>query len=347
MKPIARAIDVGYGNTKFTLNDGCNGSGDIECMMFPSVAPVCPKGEMGDFMSKRDVALVSVNGQWYEVGPDAMMAMPSNASRALDTDFVRRDYYMALMLGAMHYMNVDRIDHLVVGLPVSNIDKTMITFVRDLLLGDHQLPNRTLHVGDVKVVPQPVGGMYDFGVRHQMMKELQAGINLLIDPGYFTLDWVVTTGTKMVEVRSGAANNAGMAAILHAIKDTMTLKIKERDGKSEEITEGILNSIDSSLRNETPFRFNGKVERLDRYMEGADTVIRNALDKLRYKVGTLGDIERVVIVGGASHLYQKAVCELFANHDVHVAKQAVFANVRGFQLMANSAAAASLKIATV
>jgi plasmid segregation protein ParM len=340
MATIARAIDIGYGNTKFTLGDGRDGSSDIECKMIPSVAPLLHEGEIAKFVDNNNLVVIEVGGQRYQIGPDAMLGMGSNASRALDLDFAKKDSYLALARGAMHLMNVPRIDHLCVGLPVSSMD-ALSQHVKDLLAGDHPLPGGVLHVGQVSVVPQPVGGMYDYGVRHEMMSELRSGNSLLIDPGYFTLDWVVTNGTKMVGVRSGAANNAGMAAILSSIAEKLAARSKERFSEPAHITEGVLDRIDESLRLGTEFRFKGQVENLQDYMGGSQNVVGDALNKLRTRVGTLDDIDRVIIVGGASHLYEKAVCAMFPRYEVRVAKQAVFANVRGFQLMANAAARAS------
>jgi plasmid segregation protein ParM len=265
--------------------------------------------------------------------------MASNSSRSLDVDFAKKDSYLALARGAMHYMNVDRIDHLFVGLPVSNME-TLELHVKNLLTGDHQLPGRVLRVGEVEVIPQPVGGMYDYGVRHEMLAELRSGNSLLIDPGYFTLDWVVMNDGMMVDPRSGAANNVGMAAILRTITDRLTTKCKER-GVAAHITEGIYDRIDESIRTGSKFVFKGRQENLAEYMSGTRAVTTDALNQLRAKVGTLDDIDRVIIVGGAAHFYEKAVCEMFPNYDVRVAKQSAFANVRGFQLMANGAARAT------
>lgn len=41
-KPIVRAIDVGYGNTKFVVLR--QGAGEIHCGLFPSIAPQASPG---------------------------------------------------------------------------------------------------------------------------------------------------------------------------------------------------------------------------------------------------------------------------------------------------------------
>lgn len=333
---VVRAIDVGYGNTKFTTTDGTSGA-DIECRMFPSVAPVGSRRDIDAFLDKKDSVLVQVADATYEVGRDAMLGMASNASRTLDLDFPRKDSYLALVRGALHYMGVERVDHLIVGLPVSNME-VMAQPLAERLTGLHDVAGKSVTVGAVRVVPQPVGGLYDYGVRNQVMRQLESGNNLLLDPGYLTLDWVVTNGTKMVGVRSGSATNAGMSALLRAIAESVSARVKQRDGKTLDVTESVLGRLDEALRTTGEFRLNGKPERLEDHKQATASVLADALNKMKQRVGSLADIDRVIIVGGSAHLYQQAVCELFAGYDVRVAKDSVYANVRGFQLMGNVAA---------
>jgi plasmid segregation protein ParM len=333
---IARAIDIGYGSTKFTVSDGMGGQ-DIECRMFPSVAPVASKDSIDKYLDKKDSVIVDVDGEFYEVGTDAMLAMPSNAARNLDLDFVRRASYMALAKGAMHYMGVPRIDHLVIGLPVSSM-KALADAVKAKFVGKHQLPGKTITVENVECVPQPVGGLLDYASRHQLMKQVESSTQLLIDPGYFTLDWLVVHGRKMAAVRSGAANNAGMAAIVRAIAEKLTTRIRERDGLAADVTESVLQRIDEALRTGREFRFNGKAEPLEGYLGAARHVIDDGLAKLRARVGALSDVDSIVLVGGSAHVYERAVCDAFPGYDIRIAKEPVFANVRGFQLLANKAA---------
>lgn len=330
---VARAIDIGYGNTKFSTTDSRDGK-DIACSMFPSVAPLTPKRESDRFLDRKDVVLIEFNsGDCREVGPDAIHSLPSNASRKLDPEFPRQDAYIALARGAMDYMQVDRIDHLVVGLPVSSME-SMSPVVRASLIGEHKLSNRTIHVGDVQVVAQPVGGLYDFGTRNKLMDAIRNGNNILIDPGYFTLDWVFTTGTKPNWHRSGAATSAGVGAILREIMDRIAGDIQLCEKRVVEVTESLLNKLDFAIRSKTAFQVKGVSIDLSRYMAAANHVVETGLSKLRESVGSLDDVNMVILVGGASHLYKDAVTEMFGGIDVRVAMEPHYANVRGFQLMA-------------
>ena len=116
-RPIMRAIDVGYGNTKYTTSDGVGSA--MKCEMFPSIAPRSSKSGMEGLLGKHKSWTIPVNGASYEVGPDAVLASSSNYGRSMEADFWSKDTYMALVRGALRDMNVETVDTLALGLPVS------------------------------------------------------------------------------------------------------------------------------------------------------------------------------------------------------------------------------------
>lgn len=334
---IVRAIDVGYGNTKFTLSD--IDSKELKCGMFPSVAPVYSIADVDRFGDEKRTALIEINGITYQVGDDAILGMGSNAARTLDVEFPKRDAYLALARGAMLKMNVPHIDLLVVGLPVSNMDD-MADLLKRRLTGEHVLPGKdpagrptpkTLQVREVKVLPQPFGGLLDYAVRNMLVRQLQAGNTLLIDPGYFTLDWIVSTGLKVAGFRSGAHPNAGMAAILRSVADRLATKIRTRTRRQVEVNEQILQRLDEAIRLGTSVRVGGQEEVVSDCMQGVASIVESGLTALRARVGSISDIDRVILVGGAAKLYETAVQDMFKGYDVVVASDSAYANVRGFQ----------------
>ena len=108
-EPIVRAIDVGFGNTKY-IRQHVSGM-PPQCASFPSIAPVSTSdGRQGlGPMRSTDTIVVSVNGVNYQVGPDAMLSDPSQ-TRVLDTSFPDTDTYLALVRGALYYMGDQDID---------------------------------------------------------------------------------------------------------------------------------------------------------------------------------------------------------------------------------------------
>ncbi len=93
MSPVVRAIDVGYGNTKYSsLITG----GDIQCGMFPSLAPQASSGPdlASGLMQRRNTVVVEVDGVNYEVGKDARLAQDSTHGRVLDPDYSMSNAHM-------------------------------------------------------------------------------------------------------------------------------------------------------------------------------------------------------------------------------------------------------------
>ncbi len=122
MSPVVRAIDVGYGNTKFTTL--VTGS-DIQCGLFPSLAPQASTGPdlAAGLMQRRNTVVVEVEGVKYEVGKDARLAQDASHGRVLDPDYSMTAAHMALIRGAFYYMGQSKIDLLVLGLPVNTFEK--------------------------------------------------------------------------------------------------------------------------------------------------------------------------------------------------------------------------------
>jgi plasmid segregation protein ParM len=64
----------------------------------------------------------------------------------------------------------------------------------------------------------------------------------IIDPGYWTLDWLLTDAVTPIDARSGAVNNRGMAEIVrevieHVAKDFSTSR--SNVGSSERIDKAL------------------------------------------------------------------------------------------------------------
>jgi len=341
-KPIVRAIDVGYGNTKFTVLR--QGPGEIHCGVFPSIAPQASSMPdlAGDLLQRRNTAVVEVNGVRFEVGTDAMLAKDASYGRTLDEAYCSTDAYLALVRGAIYYMGVDKIDVLVVGLPVSTHSEKQRE-LEQRLVGDHAIPcprkpgsehkDKIVHVGHVTALPQPIGAFFDFSIQEGRFKRMRNELNLVIDPGYFTLDWVVAQGTKIVNARSGA-HNGGMSSILATVGEAMSRDIGARISD--------YTRIDDALRSGTNPRFNGKEYTLDKYLPLGNEKARQHLAVMMTKVGDPTDIDNILLAGGGAEFYRDLVAEKFPLHQIHITPDPVFANVRGFQFAGESWAAHNL-----
>lgn len=323
---IIRALDVGFGSTKYVI--GHPEGRKIECRLFPSLAPMSAPQDIDNGTSRRrNTAVVTADNHQYEVGPQAELALRTHNARVLNTDYVRTSEYLALARGAFHYMNVTVIDLLVVGLPVAQLSN-MRDEVRRRMSGVHPLPgNRQVVVHDVLPLAQPIGGFYDCSRDAGVLESIQNEMNLVVDPGFFTLDWLVTKGLMPVIRRCGSFNG-GVSAVLS--------RIAEGISKRHNITYTDLNAIDEGLRRGGKITLYGEDEPLDPYMPLAITATEEALFALCNTVGDGRDIKNIFLVGGGARLFKPGLERRFPKQKVFLVEDPVYANVRGFQLIGES-----------
>jgi plasmid segregation protein ParM len=317
---IVRGLDVGFGSTKFVVG---RSSGHLpECRLFPSLAPLSSGTDISSgVLKKRDTLTVVVDGKHYEVWPQAEHALKTHNARVLHSDYVRTPEYLALARGAMTYMNVPHIDVLVVGLPVAEM-ATKSEVLEQRMVGPHVLPNgRVVSVRRVITLAQPVGGFVSYTTHAGNHSLARQQTNLVIDPGFFTFDWVLAKGFTPVSDRSGSFNG-GVSAVLRRIAAAI--------GRKHGIAYDDLNAIDIGLQT-GDFRLYGRPEPLSGYIFDALPAIEEAVTAMHNVLGDGRDIDNIVLSGGGASLFQSAIVRRFPNHEVHLVEEAVFANVRGFQ----------------
>ena len=332
--PVVRAIDIGYGNTKFVTSHPPGG--EIATGLFPSVAPQKhPSADLaGGVLERRRTVLVKIGQVTYEVGTDASLAQDASHGRTLDASFARSDTYLALLRGALYYMGSPAIDLLVLGLPV-NTYAQHAKYLSTAMVGEHVIPNSrarllpdeapeiAVTVKAVRVFPQPLGGFFDHAIRGGLVRSMRVQTNLLIDPGFFTLDWLVTKGTKPMDARSGA-HPGGMSAILRGIAEALARDL----GKS--VVD--IGRLDEALLKGIKPRYYGKDRDISAYLPSAKSKIREYVSVLANKVGAADDIDNIIVGGGGAHFFLDAIKEKFPEQEFTVSKDPIFANVRGFQL---------------
>ena len=221
---IIRAIDTGYGNTKFTYLNRSNGN--IEYGIFPSVAPLANTTDLtGGVIAKRNTVIVTEDGSNYEVGPDAELARHTNSSRILHKQFTDTPEYSALTFGALTYIDETVIDKLVLGTPVSLLD-TKGPQLKSLFKGVHHLPSGKLsEVKEVIVLAQPMGGFFNYALSNNKYHLLRNTTNLVIDPGYYTVDWVLANGIQPITQRCGTYAG-GMNALFQHIAEGISYEME-------------------------------------------------------------------------------------------------------------------------
>jgi plasmid segregation protein ParM len=327
--PVVRALDLGWGWTKYSKLDPATGA--VRFHSFPSLAPRSAGLDLSlSVMGKRDTVVVTVEGTDYEVGPDSGDLDSNDATRNLNDQYIHSDQYQAVFRGALHYMGESSIDLLVVGLPLSNMHSA--PKLRDMLRGEHKLnATETVTVRDVLVLPQPMGSLY-YCLSQKDKSEFEFmddEVNLVIDPGFLTLDFLLSNGDKVIENRSGA-HIGGVSKVLRAIAESISSKfgIKYEN----------LSAVDKGLRRRK-LKINGETEDLEEHIRSTRPLIEGSINYMKNVVGSGSDIDNIILVGGGSYIYRKVIEGYYPKHKLIVLEDAQLANVIGFQKAGEAVAA--------
>lgn len=334
-----RAIDLGYGHIKFTTGRDPE-TGLIVTDSFPSQSPVTRKQSLpSKVMTRRDTAIVPVNGIHYEVGKEVAMAMEANyEGEILDEDFPLSDAYKARLYGALNYMvptlGSSVIDYLVLGLPMTTIRKHS-QFLMKQFVGDHQIDvnGHSLTIKQVEVFPQPLGSYMAY-LASLATPPKEAPMALVVDPGFNTIDWYVIKGVTPADIKCKAVNCA-VGKVMEAMADAIIAPI-DQGGATEAqgaTLKEIQRRIDMSFVSGKPFTLCGRPIDLRPYMKNGQSVIEEAAQSIKNSIGQGGDIDVILMTGGGATLFKDAVQRKFPNHHVEVLAEPAFANVRGFQFL--------------
>lgn len=316
---VIRAVDVGYGHTKFVAR---RAPGAIDCRMFPSLAPLASDIALGlGKHQQRDTAIIEVDGVRYEVGRDARTALKAHHTRILHNQYANSPEHLALLRGALFHMDVNEIDLLVVGLPVALMHERGRALT-ERLKGAHPLADgRRVHVRHVWALAQPLGGLYD-AMSRGAMSSGEDQVSMIVDPGYFTIDWSSVYRNQVMPERTGSFPGG-----VYAVLQTIARGIAEDLGMN--FTD--LDAVDRAMAT-GQLRVGGRTIDLARYEQRANVRIEEAVTAIANSVGDGLDVENVIVVGGGSGLYEAALRRRFPMARVLIAPDPIFANVRGFQL---------------
>ena len=321
VEAIVRSIDVGYRNTKYVFSAAEDG---FECRVFPSVAPTATGRDLSEALGrKRNTVIVEADGLKYEVGPDAALAEKAAAIQRLDNDYCTSAEYLALVRGALHFMKVEQVDLLVVGLPVSAFELKKHELAKRLR-GNHPLrEGKSVSVREVKVLAQPHGALINYALSESRLDAMKRQRNLIIDSGGRTFDFLVTQGLKIVEKRSDDAKR-GMQDVIHVLAGEI--------GKALHTEYTDYERLDVALRSRSKPLVFGKPYDLEPHMPAARKITDEAVTYLRRYVQDGSDIDNIILSGGSAFFFREAVRGAFPRHQIHELDDALYANVRGFQL---------------
>lgn len=331
---VVRAIDLGFGNVKYVT--GHQHGQPVRCDLFPSLAAQVVRREDlgGGVMAQRDTVVIEVDGAMYEVGKDAELATDTTHGRTLDGSYPVTAQYLAMMRGALAYMGQPVIDLLVLGLPNNTISQYEAK-LKEIGVGEHVVPNIrrrvdssapaeiTVTVREVWVLNQPLGGFFDHAITAGTMRSMSAQQNLIIDPGFFTFDWLMAKGFKPITSRSKAVNG-GMSAVLRVIADAISQELV--------IQPPNLKRVDDAVRNGGKMRLFGRDVDISAHIRLGKSKAAEYIAELASLVGDGSDVDNIILAGGGSQFFLDVVEAKYPRHKIIIANDPIYANVRGFQM---------------
>lgn len=208
-------LDIGYSNLIAVFGQA---DGQPESIVRPAQAvplSVLP----GDSGLRAGEVVVDIDG-----APWVAFAAPGRVQdgRELHDDYTSSQAYEALFKGALLHAagESDVIDCLVTGLPVSQArDKGYVTALVDRMTGTHQVtPKRTVTVKQVQVVAQPIGTLTDIYCNSNAAEVIEESVSIIIDPGFFSVDWVVFDHRELV-ANSSSSSLKAMSVVLEACSE--------------------------------------------------------------------------------------------------------------------------------
>ena len=317
-------IDIGYSNLKLAV--GKHGDEPKLLLRPAGAAPADRLGEKISGNAAEDFVRVIVKGAPFVAGlsPDRAELW----SRELHKDYPSTETYRALFHAGLLLSELDQVDLLVTGLPVNQyLNEELRKRLQMQMQGEHQVtPRRKIVVRKVKVVPQPVGGFADYVWDLRDPSSIADSRILVIDPGFFSVDWVLISNGELRRQSCGTCLEA-----TSVILDQAATLIADHYG----VNVG-RERLENILRNgQTILRVFGEQIDLSPYLNTASekigAIVMTRLRESFRKEHASADL--VLLVGGGARLFEKAVGETFRQSKLSLPDTPVFSNVRGFWRM--------------
>lgn len=320
-------MDIGYSNLKLAFGDPTNG-GPVTVNLPALAAPESMVantlfGDAGGDNEGDGVRVLVKDEPWVAGLPPSAV---QRHSRELHDGYVGSPSWTALAHAGMALSGVNRIDLLVVGLPVHHFEeKAYRDRLRTLLKGEHKVSlKRTVEVLRVAVVPQPIGAVLDALQWYDKAELLEEETILTLDPGYFSMDWaMIQPGLLYAKEASNSSLNA-MSRLIESARSEMAKDFGMAPSQTQ--------VEDAIRRQRKTLRVFSDVVDLAPYLEkAAQSVAVQSLTELRASIRHVdSSINFLLLTGGGADTYKSAAEEVFPKSEVLISKDPTLANARGF-----------------
>lgn len=320
-------LDIGYSNTIGVFGDG---SSQPESFVSPSQA--APLATIpGDSGLRAGEILVDVDGE-----PWVAFAAPGRVQegRELHADYTRSAAYQALFKASLLIAagSGDVIDVLVTGLPVTQArDDNYVKALVQTMTGAHRISSkREITVKSVVVVAQPIGTLTDIYCSSDNSEIVEESVSLVLDPGFFSVDWVLFDHRELVAQSSSSSVNA-MSVLLQACNEEIALEYGGNPG---------VEKIEHALQSGRNYilMFGRKIE-LDACLKrAADRVIPSVMAEIKQTLRFLKGraIDCVILGGGGASIYENYAKAEFPDSLVIKPRDTVKSNAWGFYEIASA-----------
>lgn len=315
-------LDIGYSNLKVVAGT----QGKARSHVLPVGAGpsrLMPRDLRGGAI---DAIYVSVDDEEYAAGvePDRLQSW----ERELHGSYTETKSYRALFYAALLLSESETIDVLVTGLPVDQFKNPKNReALESMMKGQHQItPAVSVTVKEVVVVPQP-GGAYLHAVSSvtdtDIIELFDEGRTLIIDPGFYSVDFVSFLAGEIQYDYSGTSHEAVSAILEHCASSI------QRDY-------GFLPKIDmieKAIRMHKPHIFlNSRKVPLGNYLTKASAdvaeIALTAMKRTLRKDDMNPDV--VVLAGGGAMFYEGAARSVYPLAKIVVPEQSVMAIADGY-----------------
>lgn len=327
MGKFVLGLDIGYSNLVMAAGD-TDSTDRPEVTVLPAGAgplELMPKDLMGG-VSAESAVQVLVNGEKWVAGvePERLQGW----SRELHKNYPTTEVYRGLFYAALLLTGRETIDTLVTGLPVNqHMDAGFRERLAASLKGEFQItPKVKVTVKEVIVVPQPAGAYMNTisnTIDDDLLEIISEGRTVIIDPGFFSVDWVTLEGGE-VRYQSSGTDLKAMSRVI----EEMALLIENDYGSSPSIEK-----IERALRSEkSDMIFIGrKICTTEYYKEAATKVARASLIPMRTSLREEGtDVDVVILAGGGAQAYIDAAKDVFPKSQIIMPDKPVESNATGF-----------------
>ena len=317
-------LDVGYSNLKVAAGE----AGSIpQVVVRPSGA--APADRLGERITTRssppDGIYVEVRGERWVAAVEPTRL--EGWQRPLHEDYAASPAYEALAKAGLVLADYRRVDQLVTGLPVSQArEPRRREALRRLLVGRHATALGDVEVDHVRVVPQPIGAFVDLvwsAPDAEMLDRIETGTVLILDAGYYSIDWAVIVAG---ELRRGASGTS-LEAMSVLIDRVAALLAEPHGGRPEP------QRVEAALRagRDHVLLLGQRLPLAPVLERAAPDACGLALEALRQALRReVSNVDLVLLTGGGARIYGEPARALFPGAVVHVAHDPVTANARGF-----------------